>query len=734
MTMADGPIEATGPVCLVVVPDSGVPLEALVTAVRFWQPTWDVRAVWAGDPQLVSTSTVDWPVPAVAADVTELELAAVEPESRPLLVASRARRDIDDRPAVVLVAGSVAVLGPIDAMVPLEGRMTIVPRCTTAPRGHGAPGLAELGRCGRSSGSVFSFGVRTAHIAAWLGERLLDPEPASAGVLLDLAADVFGVDRCPDERVGASVWRWPDVDPVLVEAPGHDPTRPWLLDPLLDGPPRVSVAAPERLEVMRVAAQQLGGPVRPLRLPGGIEIDDVVRHILRHDPPADSSPWSDAGAVRQHLERRYWAVAHSLLPQLRWRFPSPFGADSDGFAHWASRAGFIGEAPVLLDPSAAVSDLSTRRTGASTDGVNVVGYFHHQSGVGNIARRIAAILDRHGVPHTTVAFGRTENPRLADPPRTDQELRYATSIVVVNGDQVPVLRADVPDLFGPDRHVVGVWFWELESFDGAVPGGARLVDEIWATTTFMATAFRSLGTAPVSLVPIPFERPAAERRPISSFGPLAGFDGRFVFGVVYDHLSVIERKNPLAAVRAFREAFRPDEGPVLVIKSINGHRHWQEQEQVRAATGGRDDIVVWDELLTRSEHLDLIASLDALVSLHRSEGVGLHLAEAMSLGVPVIATRYSGNLDFMDDTTAFLVDAEIVPIGSRGGWAYPPTARWAEPDLGQAVAAMRDVVADHGRRAAVVTAASASIAAYADEAAFVSAVRAAFGGRPRPDR
>jgi glycosyltransferase involved in cell wall biosynthesis len=712
---------------LVVVPGPDAPFAPLVDALRRWHPTWHLRVVWAGDPQLSRSFVAASSAEVVGPGVTELELVAVDPVARPLLVGLRA---VDDRPTVVLVAGSVAVLGPIDAVTPLPGRLTVVPRVLSAAGGDGAPELAELGRSGMSSTSVIALGAGSVAIRTWMTARLLDADPAPAGVVVDLAADVFDGIRCTDDRVGASVWRWSDDRPVLVEAPGHDPSRPWLLDPDLDGPPRVSLADPARRAVMSDAAIQLGPGPGPLRLPGGIVVDAAIRAIARRDPPDGALPWSDAARFRAHVSSRYWLAARARRPDLRFRFASPGGADAAAFADWARHAAFVGDAPLLLDPSGLGAGAEIRRTGERLDGVDVVGYFHHQSGVADVARRIADVLGRHGVPHTTVAHRRTENPLLHTPPTTDQELRYATSIVVVNGDQVTTLRDDVPELFGPGRRVVGVWFWELETLAGAAPVGDHLVDEIWSATTFMATAFRGLDSAPVRVVPLPFRRPEPDGRPRRSFAPLAGADGRFVFGVVFDHLSVTSRKNPLGAIEAFRRAFAPDEGPLLVVKSINGDRCWHEHERLLAASADRDDIVVWDRHLSQADHDAFVGSLDALVSLHRSEGLGLHLAAAMSVGVPVIATRYSGNLDFMDDGTALLVDADLVPVGDDGGWAYPSSARWAEPRVDQAVAAMRRAAS--GDAARLAAAARPAIDGYATEAEFVAVVRDLI--RSGPDR
>jgi glycosyltransferase involved in cell wall biosynthesis len=130
-----------------------------------------------------------------------------------------------------------------------------------------------------------------------------------------------------------------------------------------------------------------------------------------------------------------------------------------------------------------------------------------------------------------------------------------------------------------------------------------------------------------------------------------------------------------------------------VVKTMNARQRWPQHQRVQLAAEGRDDIVVWDEHLARADQMAFLRAVDCLVSLHRSEGLGLHLAEAMWLGTPVIATRYSGNLDLMDDDCAVLIDASLVPVKGGEG-VYPPEARWADPDLDQAAAAMRRVATD----------------------------------------
>ena len=112
---------------------------------------------------------------------------------------------------------------------------------------------------------------------------------------------------------------------------------------------------------------------------------------------------------------------------------------------------------------------------------------------------------------------------------------------------------------------------------------------------------------------------------------------------------------------------------------------------VRYAATGRPDVLVIDGHLPRAELGSLMAAADCYVSLHRSEGFGLTMAESMALGKPVIATAYSGNLDFMNDENSFLVPFSWATVPPGAG-PYPVGARWADPDLDAAAAIMRTVV------------------------------------------
>ena len=232
-----------------------------------------------------------------------------------------------------------------------------------------------------------------------------------------------------------------------------------------------------------------------------------------------------------------------------------------------------------------------------------------------------------------------------------------------------------------------MWAWEVEKLPHSTFRAFPLVDEIWGLSHFIKNSLDRHSPVPVHVLPLPIVEPEVDP---SITRATLGLPEGFVFLFIFDHLSVLARKNPLGVIEAFSRAFEPGEGPTLVIKSINGDRCRTDRERVRHAASGRDDIVLIEDYLSAAHTTALTALCDCYVSLHRSEGFGLTMAEAMALGKPVIATGYSGNLDFMDPDTALLVPYDEVAVG-LGAAPYSATAVWAEPDQGAAAAYLRKV-------------------------------------------
>lgn len=332
------------------------------------------------------------------------------------------------------------------------------------------------------------------------------------------------------------------------------------------------------------------------------------------------------------------------------------------------------------------------------DGANLVGYFRAESGVGEHARTLAASLDAAGIPYARRTFMRTLSRQAHALDHEDSPfLLYDLNLLFVNADETPRLFSEHPDI-REGRYSIGYWAWEVEEFPDEMAASAALVDEIWANSRHSAAAIaRKVPDRPVLAMPPAVDPPVPEPLPASWSLPPSP---RIL--VAFDYDSVFDRKNPLGAIAAFRSAF-PEPGPArLLIKSVNGERHPELGSRLAAAVEGRSDITLLDGYLTRGQQAGLISACDVYLSLHRAEGFGLMLAEAMLAGKPVVATGYSGNLDFMDDQTALLVPWTRVAIQQGAG---PYGGTWAEPDVAAAASALRhvlshaDVAAALGRRA-----------------------------------
>jgi glycosyltransferase involved in cell wall biosynthesis len=193
-------------------------------------------------------------------------------------------------------------------------------------------------------------------------------------------------------------------------------------------------------------------------------------------------------------------------------------------------------------------------------------------------------------------------------------------------------------------------------------------------------------------------------------------DDETVFVAAFEMASDMNRKNPLGIIEAFRRAFPAGHPARLVIKVNNGRDSIPHLHALVEAAKRDPRILVFDKMLAYRDVLSLYASADALVSLHRAEGFGLCMAEAMSLGVPVIATGWSGNMDFMCERNACLVRYTLEPVRATNQKAYTeaytgPGALWADPDLDDAARWMRVLADDPEHRLAIGKRAAADMAA-----------------------
>jgi len=515
---------------------------------------------------------------------------------------------------------------------------------------------------------------------------------------------------------------------------GYSPTSPHLLSKHQIDAPRILLS--ERPHVRRICdgyaelllANGFGAPGAGGyafgRMANGVPIDEYVRRVyidavLTADEGEDEYPpipWDEEGAEALcawmgapprvdgdpgRLSVYLATVFGMRVNELRPAFFDPQFTDRERFLEWAAHeaaegrliARFVDE-PGAPEPTG-TSGPAITEWGPSDrlrPGYLVAGYLRAELGVGEGARLLVDCMEVAGVPYSTFAFTQTQSRQehaFADGGEGTRD--FDVNIVCVNADQVPVFAQAVGPGFFAGRHTIGQWAWELEEFPDHWSPSFGFVDEIWAVSEFSRRAIAAATDTPVFAVPHAIVAP---RVPDGMGRKELGVPvDPYLFLFCFDLMSILDRKNPLGLIEAYRRAFDPDGRTALVLKLINGDRAVADLERLRLAIEGRDDIVLLDGYLTGDEVSGLMSVADCYVSLHRSEGYGLTMAEAMALGKPVIATGYSGNLDFMDDATAYLVPwtyAEV-PAGCE---PYPVGAKWAEPDLDEAARLMRHVV-DH---------------------------------------
>jgi hypothetical protein len=269
----------------------------------------------------------------------------------------------------------------------------------------------------------------------------------------------------------------------------------------------------------------------------------------------------------------------------------------------------------------------------------------------------------------------------------------AIRILHLNPEHLPEFLPRVPGEFFISARAVIVPYWETETIPEAARACARYFDEVWCTTRFLAESFgKGLGL-PTRVFPAPLAFPETEA---TGMAGNFGFEGRYVFLFSFDYYSCFKRKNPDGLCEAFTRAFPAEEsgGPILIVKSNHGKEHPRQEIYLRARFGHRRDIVFIDGYIPEKERTALFNRCDTYVSLHRSEGLGMTILEAMAQGKPCIATAYSGNLDFTLPEHSHPIPFRKSRIGP-GSIHYPENEEWAEPDLDAAARAMRECHADH---------------------------------------
>ncbi len=379
-------------------------------------------------------------------------------------------------------------------------------------------------------------------------------------------------------------------------------------------------------------------------------------------------------------------------------------------------------ATIGMDSGAMVFDFSRRHAPLCAEfarrhariGLNIVGFLQADLGVGESARCMVRAADAAGIPTAVVPLKLHCRNRLGDD-------TYAARLQAGNPHGVNVIHIDPPAARDIDHHHgpgfragkynIAYFAWEQPEFPDAWLPSFDFFDEVWCPSDFTRAAIAAKSPLPVLTMPhaIGFPRPAtgsAERGALRArFGLPAG---SFLFLMVFDLNSYAARKNPQAAVAAFRQSGLGPPDATLVVKVQNAAANGSDFAALQASLRDLPGAVLISETLSRNDITSLQAACDCFVSLHRAEGFGLALAECMFLGKPVIATDWSATAEFITSENGCPVRAKVVTLDRNHG-PYAKGGTWAEPDIAHAADWMRRLSADPGLARRLGAAARATI-------------------------
>ncbi len=370
-----------------------------------------------------------------------------------------------------------------------------------------------------------------------------------------------------------------------------------------------------------------------------------------------------------------------------------------------------------------LQDLRPGQRSEVRNGTLFVGYVEAGLGLGESLRGLITAADHAGVDYAVHPFNARVDDRFVGrfrPERYDQANAYRVNVLEMAADQVPDALRELGKRRTKNSYTVLRTYWELPHVPPSWVSHLDGIDELWAPTRFVADAFRPVFRGPITLVP-PFVDVRSARPDRQRFGLE---DGVFYFLFSFDYFSSAARKNPLGLIEAFEEAFPTrDAGVGLIVKSVGPPDMNGKVRSAIAKAVARDPrIVNVDQSLDRASMLSLLASADSYVSLHRSEGFGLGMAESMALGRIVVGTDFSGSTDFLTPATGYPVAYTERPLREGEYYAYEGQT-WAEPDPGAAVACLRAAYTDRERNHSLAAAGQRAIEEIYGEDAVGTVVR-----------
>ncbi|WP_111309986.1 glycosyltransferase family 4 protein [Confluentibacter sediminis] len=319
----------------------------------------------------------------------------------------------------------------------------------------------------------------------------------------------------------------------------------------------------------------------------------------------------------------------------------------------------------------------------SEKGLNIVGYTESIFGLGEAVKLNIKAAKKLDIPVNIINY-----EKIKKGVNYDYNFNYAVNLVQVGmNDLDTFFRVIDPEFFNNSYSILFL-MWESENIPSKFKATINLFNEIWTASTYCKDIFKKVYQGPILIVPHPVE---LSLKPKQSEKAYIVFDEkRFSFLFVFSYHSSMERKNPFFLIEAFIKAFGTNDHVELIIKTVGGQQFKSTKKKLHQSISGHDNIKIIDKELDKNSLNHLINDCDCYVSMHHSEGFGLTLAEAMYLGKPTIATNYSGNTEFMDDSNSFLVDYELGMIKNPDS-NFSSNTIWAHPDILSAVDTLKEV-------------------------------------------
>ena len=342
----------------------------------------------------------------------------------------------------------------------------------------------------------------------------------------------------------------------------------------------------------------------------------------------------------------------------------------------------------VIDALATRTDIpSPYIPGKYPKGINLYGFFKAENGLAQGVKMYARALEEGKIPHTLLNTDFLDWLPQKDTTfddRLTKENKYAVNVVHVNPDQWQEACGVFPREHFNGHYNIGVFLWETETAPESWKRIFDYVDEIWTPSVFTARAMRKETDKPVVSIPYCIETPYDETLTRADFGLN---EDDFLVLIMYDSNSYISRKNPGSAIDAFREAYGDKPEHVKLVIKISNPKQ-EDITFVEEHIERKDSYILITERLDKKRLNSLIRLCDVYLSLHRSEGFGLVLAEAMNLGTATVATNWSANTEFMPEGTACLTNFRLVPVGKEYQYEQEG-AVWADPDVHHAAEYLR---------------------------------------------